>query len=233
MTVEEYIWNFNRTLHDDSLIFNGTSSLETAYMNKSVTGDEQSLYFDGSANFISVHQPFLSLYNRSWTFEIWVYVKSLKNPGLYGIIGQCPKKDTRMCLHMNIHDLKIHFGLYNDDLRGQISLNESRWYHVGFVFDCSALTKSIYLDGVFDSSNNASGCFQATNGSIIIGKALNEDNGNFRGLIDQVSFHDRVKHPEELLRDATLTFYLSFDSASLKDQGPLKLSTKFVPTSLE
>ena len=50
----------------------------------------------------------------------------------------------------------------------------------------------------------------------------------FSGLIDQLSYTNRSKTPEEVLHDATLTLYYSFDNNSTCDDGPLGINGSLV-----
>ena len=46
----------------------------------------------------------------------------------------------------------------------------------------------------------------------------------FDGLIDQLSYTNRSKTSQEILRDATLTLYVSFNGNSIFDEGPLRIN---------
>jgi len=51
-----------------------------------------------------------------------------------------------------------------------------------------------------------------------------EHQGYFDGCLDSIGYYDRAKKATEILNDATLVVFLSFDSSSLIDSGPLKIS---------
>ena len=109
-----------------------------------------------------------------------------------------------------------------------------RWYHVGFTFNCVTRNISIYLDGVLDGSGQLTRCFQGFNQSLTVG-VIPWWSSNFGGLIDELSFTNRTKTANEILRDATLVAHFSFDDNSTYDQGPLRINgslvgnTTFVP----
>jgi hypothetical protein len=116
-------------------------------------------------------------------------------------------------------------GFYHDDLAGVTLLALSRWYHVAYVFDSANLNQSVYLNGVLDNSTIANSCYRGNNGSLTVGMALRPPHiYYFDGLIDQLSYTNRAKSSTEILDDATLTLYFSFDNGSIYDSGPLRIN---------
>ena len=86
-------------------------------------------------------------------------------------------------------------------------------------------TKSVYLDGVFDGNEQATKCFQGHDQSLTIGNIEAwGSSSNFDGLIDQLSYTNRPKRPEEIFRDATLVVSFSFDNNSISDRGTLRIN---------
>ena len=127
---------------------------------------------------------------------------------------------------------RLLFGQFNDDAFGTKTMVNSRWYHVGFTFDCDTRSISIYLDGVIDVSVQMKLCFQGVNQSLTIGSIQSWFcNGHFDGLIDELSITNRTKTAEEILEDATLTVHFSFDDNSAYDQGPLRINGSLVGNS--
>ena len=131
---------------------------------------------------------------------------------------------------------KLFLNFYGDDLAGVTNLTEKRWYHTAFVFDTVGCNQSLYLDGVLDSSQQANSVYLGMNGSLNIGvNHWSSYDTNFDGLIDQLSYTNRTKTSDEILRDATLTLSFSFDGNPIIDEGPLHIngslagSTSFVP----
>ena len=117
----------------------------------------------------------------------------------------------------------------SDDVAGATNLSASRWYHTAFVFNTVTRNQSIYLDGVLDASRQANNFYQGTNGSLDIGIASWASGSQyFNGLIDQLSFTNRSKTAQEILRDATLTLHFSFDGNSTSDEGPLGINGSLV-----
>ena len=178
-----------------------------------------------------IHQLLLDMVQvfsyHSWTLEAWVYPSTLRNDTDYAIIGQCQSFGAHICLHLNIRMKKLHMGFYGDDLVGITSLMVFKWYHIAFVFDNDNLTQSIYLDGVLDSNRMAFSSYLGNNGSLVIGSNF-QGTTFYDGLIDQLSYSNRVKTAAKILDDATLTLSFSFDNGSLYDEGLLRINGSLV-----
>ena len=221
-----YLWTFDSTFRDAASIFNATSKNNATFSSASITGYGSSLSLSSPAQqSVYITSPRLALNNRSWTFEAWIYLMNISSTKDYGIIGQCKSSEYDACLHLLVRSQKLFYGHYGSDAPGSTTLATWRWYHVAISYDCATLNQSVYLDGVFDGTHQTSVCFQGYDQSLTIGTIENLGGIlSFDGLIDEVSFTDRPKPSAEILRDATLTLYFSFDSDSTYDQGPLRIN---------
>ena len=104
------------------------------------------------------------------------------------------------------------------------------WYHVAFVYDYSTSIQSVYLNGILENSR-ISNSYKGMSGHILIGAVDNGARYYFTGRIDQVSLVTRAKSAVEILNDATLVCYYSFDSSPYMDSGPLGLNGLMVNTA--
>ncbi|CAF1367541.1 unnamed protein product [Didymodactylos carnosus] len=80
------------------------------------------------------------------------------------------------------------------------------------------------LNGLRDGFSSPSGPYQGTSGIFEIGTASVNYNvafNPFNGYIDQVVFTPRAKNATEILNDATLVVWYTFDNGSYLDSGPL------------
>ncbi|CAF1591634.1 unnamed protein product [Didymodactylos carnosus] len=115
-------------------------------------------------------------------------------------------------------------GFYQNDLSGNSTLSLNTWYHVAYVYDYSSFTQRVYVLGVADGSKTNASAYTGQNGSITIGKTqINTPSNYFNGLIDNLVVTTRAKSASEILSDATLVCYYSFDTSSggiTQDSGP-------------
>ena len=222
----EYLWTFDSTFEDTSSTFRGKPINCPSFCPTTITGYGFSLSLDGAKNqSVSIAQPFLPLFNRSWTFEAWIYLHSCLSGAQYPILAQMESRSQDKYLHLLVQDRKLSLRFFDDDLDGTTSLSTSRWYHVAFVFDSITCNQSIYLDGILETTRRAHSFYQGTIGALHIGVTYWTDVACFfDGLIDQLSFVNRSKTFGEILWDATLTVYFSFDGNSTSDQGPLRIA---------
>ena len=236
MAPDEYLWTFDLTFQDASSTFNGTPINNVSFSNSTITGYGSSLAFDSSMNqSIVITEPFLPLFNRSWAFEAWIYLSNMTGWADYTIVGQCAMTWTDECLHLLVRGRKLHLGFFNDDLQGATNLLSSRWYHTAFVFNAVTCNRSLYLDGVLEVTDRAGSTYKGKNGSLTFGAVYwSTIERYFDGLIDQLSYTNRSKTSQDILRDATLTLSFSFNGNSIFDEGPFSIngsvegSTSFV-----
>ena len=222
----EYLWTFDSTYQDLSSTFDGIPMNGTGFSSSTITGYGSSLSLSSAAQqSVEMVNPFLNLNNCSWTFEAWIYPLTLINTIDYGIIGQCESQTMDLCLHITVHHQKLHLGFFADDLTGMASLITSKWYHAAFVFNSISRNQSIYLDGVLDNSGTSASVYLGNSGNLTVGSSLlSSYKCYFDGFIDQLYYTNRVKTPAEILDDATLTLYFSFDNGSAHDSGPLRIN---------
>ena len=232
-----YLWSFDGTFQDNSSTFNGTPNNDASFSPSAITGYGSSLSLNASMNqFVSIHQPYLKLYDHSWTFEVWIYLSIVESWFEYPILQQRESPTSDSALHLAVRDRRLLLGFISDDLSGVTNLTASRWYHTAFVFDTVTGNQSIYLHGVLDATRQMNSSYPETSGVLNIGISYwGEYATHFDGLIDKLSFTNRSKTPEDILRDATLTLHFSFDGNSTSDEGPLSINgslggaTSFVP----
>ena len=128
---------------------------------------------------------------------------------------------------------RLYLNFYYDDVFGNTYLNSEQWYHVAFVYDRSASQQLIYLNGTLDGSRISNNPYIGNANQIIIGAVpLISWIPTNDGLIDELIFVSRVKNTSEILDEATLVAYYTFDN-TYNDSGPNNInninsmSTKF------
>lgn len=169
--------------------------------------------------------PYIPLNARSFTIEFWFYAMDVSSNWDFSFMGQYVSQSLRRCLFINIRNQVLYFGFFGDDTAGNTIVVINKWYHAAFVFDNSARTRIIYLDGVNIGMSTNVGPLQTTSGAFTIGGATIGGNTAlnvyYTGYIDHLTLSYRVKSACEIYLDATLACYFPFDSpATLVDSGP-------------
>lgn len=144
------------------------------------------------------------------------------------MLGMCQTTANSLCMYLMVRQYRTYFAFFANDCWGSTILSVNRWYHFAFVYDYSTLTQLIYLDGKLECTHSSSAPFQATSGAITIGAINNTGSSSpasfWTGYIDQMSYVSRAKTADEILTDATLIVYYSFDNGSFNDMGPNKIN---------
>ncbi|CAF1690025.1 unnamed protein product, partial [Adineta ricciae] len=109
-----------------------------------------------------------------------------------------------------------------------------QWYYVTYSYDPLSLQQRIYVNGIVDGIRTSNRAFQQTANVIVIGGApLITDFFSESGFIDKLTFESRVKSSEEILDEATLVAYYSFDN-SYDDIGPNQMiNSTFLLTTFD
>ncbi|UJR19190.1 hypothetical protein I4U23_022320 [Adineta vaga] len=227
------LWQFDNNTFDSISSLHGTTFNLPSYIIPGVTGNGYALKFDRNKTqhvTISTNQNFA---NVSFTVEMWIYPTRLAKDYGNGLFSQrdLPKKDH--FLHIKVMNKHLFMGFYYDDLESRTELLINTWYHVAFVYDYRSRSQNIYLNGNQDCRRDSAGPYLGSKGVIHIGTYfdVNEYHG-FDGLIDNVALTMRTKTDIEILNDATLMTWHSFDSIPWKDSGSFGLTTTANKVSL-
>lgn len=136
----------------------------------------------------------LGLANSSFTVEAWVKPSSVS--GDRTILGQNIGGDPdSRTLHLIIRNGRVHMGFFGDDLTGQTDVPAGQWSHVAFTYDVATNARTVYLNGVADGTDFATGPFMGE-GNVYIGQW---NNGNFlNGRIDELRIWNTARSPDEI-----------------------------------
>jgi len=223
-TVTTAYWGFDSNANDMYGVYNGALVNGATYSNTTYFGYGSNLQLNASINqSIVVSSPFLNLSYTSFTVEAWIYGYSLT--GDNAIFSQCECSTCQdQCLSLIIRNYKMYMGFTLDDLIGLTSLSINTWYHIAYVYDNTAQTQSLYLQGVLDTSRTSSDSYQGQNGSIVIGSSA-LSTSSFNGFIDNLKVTTTAKSASQLLYDASVVVYFSFDGSTLsQDMGPNQMN---------
>ncbi|CAF0922594.1 unnamed protein product [Didymodactylos carnosus] len=178
----------------------------------------------------------LALNNRSMTVGCWLKLQSplyiTSTATEVSIISQCPSMSYEQCLFYTIRSNVLYQAFYLDDKAGTTSMSGllGQWIHVAFTFDLTTLLRQIYINGIAEPTGFTyglngmlqGGSFLGTGAPATIGRnmLLSAPTNYLNAYVDHFSISNRAKSACEVLNDATLVAYFSFDSGSLVDTGP-------------
>ena len=223
------VWSFDSTATDLNNVYNGSTQNGATYSNGIPAnvpyfGSGQALSLNGVNQFVSIPSPFLPLNFTSFTIESWIYPSAVTNDR--GIFGQCQCSTcANQCLYFICRGGRVFIDFTMNDLYGSATLVINTWYHVAFVYNYQTQQQILYVNGVQDAMKSNVAPYQGTNGSIQIGATQVFATTNFfNGFIDNVWVTTRAKSSDEILRDASLMVYYSFDLPNTNtDSGPNKI----------
>ncbi|CAF1164735.1 unnamed protein product [Adineta steineri] len=200
---------------------NGEGVNSPTYVTPGITGSGYALkLIRNNSQYITI-PTYKSFVNTSFTVEMWIYPTTLSDSNYFGLFTQYDTSLTDQSLQMMIRGFQLTLDFFADGVTGTTSLTTYNWYHAAFVYDYSAKTQSVYLNGYQDASRVSNQPYLGTSGSINIGL-----------YIDQVLLTMAAKSADDILNDATLVSWYSFDYEITYDSGPNNLQGKAVDVTL-
>jgi hypothetical protein len=160
------LWPFDGSYADAGNVYNGYPSSNLPTFATGYIG--QAALFNASAE-QAMYTPFIPLDNISFTIDAWINPTGYPNPTDSSIVGLCPLQLVDYCLHINIRNTKLYFGFYYNDVQGETTILLNQWIHVAFVFDITAGTQTIYLNGFQDGQAYVTSALKVTSGNFTIG----------------------------------------------------------------
>jgi hypothetical protein len=179
-----------------------------------------------------VNNTFLDLTFKSFTIEGWIYPTMLSTDR--GIFGQCQCTTcTNQCLYLMIHANHLYIGFTSNDLSGTTTISVNTWYHIAFVYNYQTQQQILYINGVQEAIKSNAQSYQGKTGNIQIGSTQFGSLTNFfNGYIDNVMLTTRAKAASEVLHDASVMAYYSFDLPYPNaDSGPNGLNATSMNTT--
>lgn len=173
-----------------------------------------------SSQYAAVTSTQLRFNASSFTIQAWIYPIGITTAD-HAIFGQCQAATTNLCMFFILRNLQLCCGFWNNDLLGSTAVTMNRWSHVACVYNLATQTQQVWLNGVLDGSRSSTP-YAGSVGHTTIGVGYLTPPGSnfFNGYFDQMRFALRAKNSTEMLNDATLVVYYSFDGGSLFDNGP-------------
>ncbi len=154
-------------------------------------------------------------FNRTFTISAWIK-PDLPALALTNFLAQSYKNASTFVLV--IIDRRPRMRVYNTFLESKIQLKNFHWQYVTYTFFQDDLSMAIRIDGrlvAAGTGHPAYGNFEISQTTI------GSDNGfnPYNGLIDQLSIAYLVKSREDVLDEATLVFYYTFEDDGEKNDS--------------
>ncbi|CAF1603288.1 unnamed protein product [Adineta ricciae] len=241
------LWQFDKNALDSISNHHGVTVNSPSYVTPGITGNGYALKVNRNQTQYVTVSTNQSFHDVSFTIEMWIYPIRLTKSDIFGLFSQYDSMEKYHFLRLTIQDSRLYMGFYNDGLECRTELVINTWYHVAFVYDYRSRSQNIYLNGNQDCHRSAAGSFKRSQGPIHIGTHFQnvyncfdgetnsvlktENNEEFLidclyifSLIDNVALTMRTKTDMEILDDATLITWHSFDSVSWKDSSTFGLT---------
>lgn len=170
---------------NDSSGNNYTSNVSgtTAYTT-GVSG--QAFAFDGSTVIGSTTTDNLGIYNGSFTVDAYVNFAT-PTAGDLSVVGT-GGSTTSTGLHLIERGDKPFMGFYSNDTPGNTLLAANTWYNIAWVYDASAQTQTMYVDGNLDAQAGGHSPFLGTGQTVAIGGSC--CGGDMNGAIDELRVYN-------------------------------------------
>jgi hypothetical protein len=153
--------------------------------------------------------------------EAWIYPTSIT--GDHAIFSQCACSTcSNQCFYFIARSNRLYADFTFNGLAGSTTIKANNWYHVAFVYNYATNQQILYLKGVQDAIASNAQPYQGTNASIQIGAAQESlTTYYFNGYIENVKLTTQAQSSTQILFDASVTAYYSFDLPSVNnDNGP-------------
>ena len=216
-------YKFDGNMNDLTGVYSASSTSSLTYVTGYV---DSAIQLDANSFQRLIASP-MDFYDKSFTIQLWFYLTGVSTQDNAFFGQQSQSNVGKQCLFVMTRFGHLCMGFFNDDSQGGTTLQSNTWYHASFVYDNDKRQRSIYLNGILDGlSTIGVGPYLGTSGSITIGGAnIDGSIGTpyFTGYIDELVVTARAKTSCELLNDATLAAYFSFDN-TFADSGPNSLS---------
>jgi len=149
--------------------------------------------FDGTNDYIEI--PTLSI-NSSFTLDLFCYALNLSTT--YVIAGKYGGGAYDFWLGISGGRFKFSISMPNKIEPQTSTVSANTWYHLVAVYNASALTASIYLNGVLAQTSNGSSAFQNPPGNYAIGAFGAAGGFYFPGYVASHKFYNRALSATEI-----------------------------------
>ncbi|CAF0727915.1 unnamed protein product [Adineta steineri] len=193
-------WYFQNNLLDRFGVYNGFGRNNPTYgVGRNGCGKCLNLNMSLYQSILVNATPYIDLRNISFSVESWIKPAVVTDGLEHVIFGQCPALTTRQCMRTSIGNPGVMSFLFlADNQAGSHIIPNNTWSHVAYVYNITAKTMSLYLNGTLEVSIGSHGPFQGVPYSLEIGNVINYGSLSFSGCIDEISFYPFTRTAAEM-----------------------------------
>ncbi|CAF0985409.1 unnamed protein product [Adineta steineri] len=184
-------WDFEGNLNDRFLIYNGTNGNKSIYtlgryscrkcLNLS-SSLNQSVYIYGT--------PYIDLRNISFSVETWIKPTIVTDGMEHVILAQCGSLGSYQCMRVSIGSPgPMTFRFRSDTQTGLQNVSINVWSHLAYVYNKTAGTMALYLNGTLDKSGTGHGPYTGPPTFFQIGNIDSIGGLYYDGCIDDIFFY--------------------------------------------
>ena len=144
--------------------------------------------------------PYIDLRSISFSVEAWIKPTIIVTDGLEHVIfSQCPELLGLQCMRTSIGSPGVMSFLFRSDTQTDSQLIPINvWSHVAYVYNLTALTMSLYLNGTLEVSSGSHGPYQGVPYQFEIGNVAVYGTLYFSGCVDEISFYPFTRTTAEI-----------------------------------
>jgi hypothetical protein len=213
----KYVWEWSNMQTETGSVANlftpgptrsNTQSLFDTITNRPITvnsltyGNNNTFSFDSSNNYITPSNATITdaiLNAGSWTISAWVNMTTV-NRGTDNVVCGHGAAAGNNGLHLGERSARAYFGLYGNDISGNIPLSAGTWYNLVYTYNFSTKLKQIYVNGVFDTSGGTVG-YGGTGSNFEIGRYPWATNYKQYGSMPYFAMYNKVLTADEIVQN--------------------------------
>lgn len=146
--------------------------------------------------------PYIDLRSISFSVESWIKPSIVGDGNEHVIFGQCSVLNVDQCMRTSIGGSGVLILAFRSDSQyGSRIIPTNSWSHVASVYNLTAQTVSLYVNGTLDTSNSGHGPFAGVPYPLEIGDVALYDssvNISFGGCIDEIWFYPFARTTAEI-----------------------------------
>ncbi|CAF0713567.1 unnamed protein product [Adineta steineri] len=193
-------WDFEGNLNDRFSIYNGTDGNKSTYA-LGRTSCRKCLNLTSSLNqsvYINA-TPYIDLRNISFSVEAWIKPTIVTDGIEHVILAQCGSLYGYSCMRVSIGNLGSMSFLFRSDTQiGLQSISINVWSHLAYVYNKTAGTMSLYLNGTLDTSGSGHGPYLGPPTFFQIGNIDMIGSIYYDGCIDDIFFYPFARTASEI-----------------------------------